>query len=117
MQIHLHTTPAGPVAEIQSDKVELTAASAAEVIANCYYQGAERVVVYERNIDPAFFDLKTGVAGEVLQKVSNYRMRLAIEGDFGKFESQSLRDFIYESNKGGRVCFVPTLEAALEALK
>jgi len=32
----------------------------------------------EKQLSPAFFDLRTGLAGEVLQKFTNYRARLAI---------------------------------------
>ena len=40
-------------------------------------------------------------------------MQLAIVGDFSKYNSKSLRDFIYESNKAGRILFVKTAEAAI----
>ena len=56
------------------------------------------------------------MAGEILQKFSNYRMRLVIVGDFSALESKSLRDFIYESNKGKLVGFVSTAEEALHKL-
>ena len=54
-----------------------------------------------------------GIAGEILQKFSNYRVRLAIVGDFTKFTSNSLHEFIYESNKGRFIHFV---SAKLEAM-
>ena len=41
-------------------------------------------------------------------------MKLAIAGDFSKYESKSLRDFIYESNKGGQVVFVESVAKAKE---
>ena len=64
----------------------------------------------------AFFDLSSRIAGEILQKVSNYGMKLAIVGDFTKYASKSLRDFIYESNNTGQVVFVATVEQALDRL-
>jgi hypothetical protein len=75
------------------------------------------ISVDKANITEEFFDLKTGIAGEVLQKVSNYRKRLVILGDFEKVESKSLRDFIYESNRTGKVLFVASLEKAVRLLK
>ena len=36
------------------------------------------LVLDETQIAPGFFDLRTGLAGEVLQKFTNYRARLAI---------------------------------------
>ncbi|HCM60508.1 MAG TPA: hypothetical protein DIS74_09080 [Bacteroidales bacterium] len=63
-----------------------------------------------------FFDLRTGLAGEILQKLSNYRMRLAIVGDFTRLKSRSWRYFIRESNRGKTVCFMPTVQGAISAL-
>lgn len=44
-------------------------------------------------------------------------MRLIILGDFAELESQSLRDFIRESSRQGRVVFAETLESAIARLK
>ncbi len=61
-----------------------------------------------------FYRLKTGIAGDILQKVSNYNLFLAIIGDFSQIDSKSLRDFIYESNKNKRVLFVNTDNQAIK---
>ncbi len=87
-----------------------------DLIGNVYYQGFDRVIIHEHQLTPAFFDLKTKIAGEILQKFSNYRVRLVIVGDFTKFTSPSIRDFMAESNQGKQVNFLPTVEAALHAL-
>ncbi len=89
---------------------------AVDIIGNCYYQGAEGIILHEKNIDTSFFDLKTRFAGEVLQKFSTYQMRLAIVGDFSIYKSKSLNDFIFESNKAGRINFVNSIEDAKEKL-
>jgi Domain of unknown function (DUF4180) len=36
------------------------------------------LVIDEKNLSPDFFNLKSGLAGEVLQKFVNYRTKLAI---------------------------------------
>ncbi len=87
-----------------------------DAMATAGYLGCRSMAVYAESLTEGFFDLKTGVAGELLQKFSNYRMRVAIIGDFSKYESGSLRDFIRESNKGKTVRFVDSLERALTAL-
>ncbi|HEY9260356.1 DUF4180 domain-containing protein, partial [Chitinophaga sp.] len=89
---------------------------ALDILGNCSYQGADNIILHEQNITPDFFDLKTKIAGEILQKFSTYNVRLAIVGDFTKYTSQSLKDFIYESNKGGRINFVNTVAEATEKL-
>jgi hypothetical protein len=75
-----------------------------------------RIIIDEANLHPDFFSLKTGLAGEILQKFSNYRIRLAVTGDFSRYKSRAFQDFIRESNKTGQVCFVSDLSLALEEL-
>jgi len=105
------------IAEINSDRVEIRKVQdVLDLMADCDYQGARKIILHEKNIIVDFFDLKTGFAGEILQKFSNYFVELAIVGDFSKYSSQSLQDFIYESNKIGRINFVSSVEEAIEAL-
>jgi hypothetical protein len=75
------------------------------------------LAIHQESLHPDFFDLKTGLAGEMLQKISNYRRRLIIIGDYANIASKSLRDFIYESNKTGKVIFSEDLEKAARLLK
>jgi hypothetical protein len=105
------------IAEIISENIVINEEQdALDLMANCNYQGAERIILLENQLNPDFFDLKTRFAGEVLQKFSNYRNRLAIVGDFSKYESRSLKDFIFESNKGKLINFVETTEMATKML-
>ena len=67
-------------------------------------------------LSPDFFDLKTGVAGDILQKYSNYRVSAAIVGDFTGYQSKALQDFIRESNRGSCIYFAPSWSAALDRL-
>ena len=78
-----------------------------------YYDG---IILYERNITHDFFDLQTKLAGEILQKFSNYRIRLVIVGDWSKYTSRSLEAFICESNKGKTVNFSSSPTEALKLL-
>ncbi|MGN8070738.1 DUF4180 domain-containing protein [Mucilaginibacter sp. SG564] len=117
MDINLINTNDLIIAEIVADSIIINdAQDALDILANCAYQDANRIIVYQKDITEDFFELKTKLAGEVLQKFSNYNSKLAIVGDFSGYGSKSLRDFIYESNKVGRVSFVATKEEAIEAL-
>jgi len=78
-----------------------------------YYDG---IILYERNITHDFFDLQTKLAGEILQKFSNYRIRIVIVGDWSKYTSRSLEAFIVESNRGKTVNFSSSPTEALELL-
>jgi len=63
-----------------------------------------------------FFDLSTKLSGEILQKFINYHIKIVIVGDFSVYTSKSLKDFIYESNKGKDIFFLPNEKEAIEKL-
>jgi hypothetical protein len=85
-------------------------------MANVAHQGSRSIIIHEWNLKEDFFDLSSGVAGEILQKFSNYRMKLAIIGEFGKLKSKSLQAFIIESNRGNLIFFVPDMQTAINKL-
>lgn len=92
----------------------MTGADLLDVLMN---SPCDTVALRAGDLNETFFDLQTGIAGDMLQKVSNYRMRLIILGDFADVRSGSLRDFIFESNKLGQVIFTDTLESAIAKLR
>jgi ABC-type uncharacterized transport system auxiliary subunit len=105
------------LAILDSDRIVIhETQDALDFIAEASYQESSRVIVYEEQLVPSFFELKSGLAGDILQKFSTYRMRLAIIGDFTKYTSKSLQDFIKESNKYGHINFVNSLEEAKEKI-
>ncbi|MET7294708.1 DUF4180 domain-containing protein [Streptomyces griseoloalbus] len=69
---------------------------------------AEAVVVPVERVADEFFALRSGVAGDVVQKFVNYRVRLVIIGDIASrvADSEALRDFVREANRGDQVWFV-----------
>ncbi|GAB3235729.1 DUF4180 domain-containing protein [Algoriphagus aestuariicola] len=117
MQFKTHTIGQIQIAELSGEEALISSTQdAVDLLGNLYYQGLDRVILHERNLAPNFFDLNNGIAGEILQKFSNYRVRLAIVGDFDKYSSKSLQDFIRESNRGRQLNFVSMLEEALDRL-
>jgi hypothetical protein len=117
MNIETHNINNLKIAEVISpDTIISGIEEGLEFLGNLYYQDFDKIIVYEENITPDFFNLKNGIAGEILQKFSNYRVRLAIVGDFSKYKAKSINDFIYESNKGRQINFVGSRSEALEAL-
>lgn len=114
MEIKTHTVNEEKIAEIISEEIIIKSVEdALDLVGNIYYQGFDKLVISEKNLTPDFFDLRNKLAGEILQKFSNYRIQLSIIGDFKKYESQSLRDFIMESNQGRQINFVGNLSEAL----
>ncbi|WP_057940067.1 DUF4180 domain-containing protein [Algoriphagus resistens] len=117
MNIKIHTINDTKIVEVTSEDIIINKAEdGLDLLGNIYYQGFDKIIIYQKNITSDFFELKTGIAGEILQKFSTYRVRLAIVGDFSKYKSKSLSDFIYESNKGRQVNFVDSMTAALTIL-
>lgn len=81
-----------------------------------YAANCDHIVLAKEILCEEFFILSTGIAGELLQKLVNYHVKAAIYGDFSRYTSKPLRDFIYESNHGKHIFFVPTESEAIEKL-
>ena len=102
---------------IDNDKVITDVQSALDILMNAKYDaGTKNIVIDKKLIGEDFFILSTGLAGEILQKYTNYGGRIAIYGDYSRYTSKPLKDFIYESNKGKSVFFVSTKEEAINML-
>ncbi|HBN85200.1 MAG TPA: DUF4180 domain-containing protein [Clostridiales bacterium] len=107
------------IAIVNSDKPLITdVQSSLDFMATIHYEyGCDNVIIDKEAISEEFFDLKTRMAGEILQKFVTYQMRIAIIGDFSVYSSKSLRDFIYESNKGQHIFFLSDERQAIDQLK
>lgn len=81
-----------------------------------YETGIKNIAISKNLITDKFFILSSGLAGEILQKFINYQFRIAIYGDYTKYTSKPLKDFIYESNNGHDIFFVENLDKAVEKL-
>ncbi|WP_028610093.1 DUF4180 domain-containing protein [Paenibacillus harenae] len=108
----------GNIAVVSGDGVLITdVQSALDFIATVRYEAdCDRFVINKSLLSESFFDLKTRLAGEILQKFINYHVKAAIVGDFSAYSSRSLQDFIYECNCGRDFFFLPTEQEAIERL-
>lgn len=106
------------IAVVSSSEIVITdVQSALDFIATVNYEvGCDRIILSKSAICEEFFDLKTKLAGEILQKFINYRTKIAVVGDFSVYTSKSLKDFIYESNNGKCIFFVSSQKQAIEKL-
>jgi hypothetical protein len=86
------------------------------MIASQYETNCNRIAINKEVICEEFFVLSTHLAGEILQKFTNYQMKLAIYGDFSRYTSKPLRDFIYESNQGSSIFFLANADDAVAKL-
>lgn len=106
------------VAVISSEECLITdVQSALDLIMTVKYEtGCTDIAVNKEAVGEDFFILSTCLAGEILQKFVNYGVRFAIYGDFSKYTSKPLKDFMYESNMGNDVYFQPDVSLAVEKL-
>ncbi|HGM7717115.1 TPA: DUF4180 domain-containing protein [Serratia marcescens] len=80
-------------------------------IAPAFEHDAGMIALPVNRLDAAFFQLRSGIAGAVLQKFINYRLRVALRGDITPWLAQSnaLQDFVREANRSEQVWFLPSL--------
>ena len=83
-----------------------------DLVAVCGENETNSILIYERNLSPDFFDLKTKLAGTLFQKFANYRMRGAVVISPDQVRSERFEELIYECNRGQLVRFFEDKEAA-----
>lgn len=103
---------------VESDEPVITdTQSAIDLLMSAQYDvGSKDIVIPKQLVVEDFFVLSTGLTGEILQKYVNYGGRMAIYGDYSRYTSKPLKDFMYESNKGRDFFFVSTKNEAIAAL-
>ena len=106
------------VAVVSSNELLITdVQSALDLIMTVKYEtGCTNIAINKEAIVNDFFVLSSCLAGEILQKFINYGVRFAIYGDFSRYTSKPLKDFMYESNKGKDIYFQPTVSLAIDKL-
>jgi hypothetical protein len=107
MKLKLDAQATPPAAIVLNETCVVSSlADGLDLIGNADYLGARQIVAKDLHFSSEFFDLKTGLAGEVLQKFANYRMKLKITGNWREVHSKALRDFIRECNRGEAIEFL-----------
>lgn len=91
---------------------------ALDLIGEAMQHGTELILVPVERLEEDFFQLKTRLAGEIIQKFVTYRLRLVILGNISRpvAQSSAFRDFVYESNRGNHVWFMTNLKDLNERL-
>jgi hypothetical protein len=95
-----------------------SAKDATEIIGAAWGVQAKLVVLRADWLGDDFFRLSTRVAGEVVQKLVDYGLRVAIVGDISDrvAGSEPLGDWVRECNRGRQVWFVADLDELAERL-
>ena len=72
--------------------------------------GANFLLISDGALHPDFFDLSTGLAGEISLKLSTYRVKTAIVVDLDSIPSQRFREWVGECNRGREIHFCADLQ-------
>lgn len=102
--------PDGPPLRCDRDAIEL--------MSEALGHSANWIAIPVSRFGDGFFDLKTQIAGEIIQKFVTYGVRIAIVGDISAKmkESASLRAFVAECNRDSRVWFLPSRDELCKRL-
>lgn len=73
---------------------------ALSIISASYETNTNRVLLRDRQLPAAFFELKTGFAGEFVQKLVNYQITVACVFESGKPISDRFREYVAEAKRG-----------------
>ena len=75
MEIKTHEINNTRIAEVISDKIIIqNSQDGLDLLGNIYYQDFDKIIIYKEDITPEFFDLKTKIAGDILQRDRTHRL-------------------------------------------
>lgn len=83
------------------------------VFTHCIESGACNLLLDEAALPPEFFDLSTGVTGALVQKLTQYEIRMAAVVPDPGIHSTPFQDFARETGKNRWFRFFPTREQAV----
>jgi len=90
----------------------LDAARPGDVVTACIEQGRESLLLDEGTLPPEFFDLSTGVLGEMAHRASVYGIRVAVVVADPTVHSSYFQAFAQETNRGQQLRFFRSSEEA-----
>ena len=74
--------------------------------------GAKGLILTESDLAPEFFDLHSGLAGELFQKFINYKVRVAIVLPDPQAYGERFGELAYEHRSHGMIRFVGSRDEA-----
>lgn len=70
------------------------------VMEACFGEDVHALLLYPENLTTHFFDLSSGEAGEILQKLRNYNIRLAVVGTPTLHMSRLFGELLADEQRG-----------------
>jgi hypothetical protein len=87
-----------------------------DLVGACYERDVWNVLFDEGALRPEFFDLSSGFAGDMVQKLANYGIRAGMVVADMSDHSDAFRDFARESNRSSRARFFSSCADAISWL-
>lgn len=87
-----------------------------DLIAGCLENGSGLLLADEGVLPAEFFDLSSGFAGELVQKLANYDIRMAAVVPDESVHSSAFQAFAREANRSKQVRFFASRVQAVEWL-
>lgn len=87
------------------------------VATSCIESGTRALLLDADAVPPDFFDLSSGVAGELLHQLGKYGIRLATVVPDPTSHSRPFQDFAREANRGRQYRFFATRDEAVAWLR
>ncbi len=109
--LNAHGTPV--VAGVRAASVLGEIADLDRVLEVCMGNGARALLLYAENLTPRFFDLRSGEAGEVLQKLRTYGLKLALIACAEDLPAGHFREMVGEEARGSDFRIFPDRDAGL----
>jgi hypothetical protein len=81
-----------------------------DAVGKCY--SAEGLLLTESDVSPEFFNLRSGLAGELFQKFANYQIRLAIVVKDSAAYGERVSELIFEHRNHSSIRFFNSLTDA-----
>src|SRR5262245_22160120 len=111
MDLQIHSYGGRRIAEGRAGLTLLPSArDVSDLIEHCFNHATRLVLLDAGNLGEDFFDLKSGMAGVVLEKCRQYRLRLAVVLPPEQELSARFRELVAEENKRPYVRFCATAQ-------
>lgn len=85
---------------------------ALDLIALCWEHDAYNIMIHHAALSENFFNLKTGSAGTIIQKLINYGIRAAAIIPKGTIQNERFNEMALETNKGNHFRMYESKEEA-----
>lgn len=102
----LECLPDGGIISSENDALDL--------VGLCGGEQTDIVLLYHTNLHPDFYDLKTGLAGKVMLKLTNYQIHLAAVIPTGLVGTGRFYEMVIETNRRNDFRVYGTRDEALQ---